>query len=187
MSFSYFRRNIEDVIALTVSPGEINIASTAGETFEIFINSNTDWIVSCEDRWLKLSSDSGTGNGSIFITTLTANKLAHSRNTTLVFSATGGGSVIVKVTQLPDIATLINNTKETSLKIYPNPVVNNIVIEYSTDIYKTIKLINSRGIIIAKEKVTCPVQQIDFSKYEHGLYILEFVSAKGTERVKIIY
>jgi hypothetical protein len=60
-------------------------------------------------------------------------------------------------------------------------------IEYKTDDYKTIKILNSHDILWDSEMVTIPGQQLDFSKYEPGLYILEFVKPSGeTKRVKVI-
>lgn len=78
-------------------------------------------------------------------------------------------------------------TKNSGIKIFPNPVSGLLNIEYKDDIYKTINIINSQGMNLEKEKVVSPVQQLDFSKFEYGLYILEFVKPSGnTTRVKVL-
>jgi hypothetical protein len=127
----------------------------------------------------------GTSNGSFtsIITDLTAGVTYHIRAFATNCSGTGYGSDI----------TYFNNTtgiidiQLDEISIYPNPVSDILNIEYKNDNYKTINIISSQGVLLEKEKVNSPRQQLDFSKYEYGFYILEFVKPSGEKmRVKII-
>lgn len=88
---------------------------------------------------------------------------------------------------------LINRDKieynESRILTFPNPVSGILHIEYydKNEDFEIINIINSSGELIGKEKTITLKQQIDFSKYESGYYILEFVKSSGeTKRVKII-
>ena len=73
------------------------------------------------------------------------------------------------------------------MSIYPNPVSGILTIEYKDENYKTINILNSQGVLLGKEKVISPQQHLDFSKYESGLYILNFIKlGGGIKRMKVI-
>jgi hypothetical protein len=52
---------------------------------------------------------------------------------------------------------------------------------------KIINVLNSQGIHLEKVEVIFPREQLDFSKYETGIYFLEFVRSDGSaKRMKVI-
>jgi hypothetical protein len=80
-----------------------------------------------------------------------------------------------------------NNIQETKITTYPNPVTGLLNVKYGNDNYEFFNLLNSSGILMGKGKVIAPLQQIDFSGFEPGLYILEFINPSGEIfRVKIL-
>ena len=80
-----------------------------------------------------------------------------------------------------------DNSEPSKIKVYPNPVSCLLNIEYDMESYSNVKILNSSGMLIGKEIAVTPVQQLDFSVYEAGLYILEFIKPSGkTIRVKIL-
>ncbi len=82
--------------------------------------------------------------------------------------------------------TRYNLANSQSIKIYPNPVSGILTIDYIDEKYSTLSILNSKGIILDNINVNAPVQQLDFSKYSHGLYILQFIKPTGeVSRVKI--
>ena len=92
-----------------------------------------------------------------------------------------------QVTFKSDLNTGFSETENSEIIIFPNPVKELLTIKYHNDEFKSIKILNSQGVIIAKEKVIAPVQLLDFTQYEPGLYIIEFVkNGDKNERVKII-
>jgi hypothetical protein len=80
-----------------------------------------------------------------------------------------------------------NEIQETEISVYPNPVSGQLNIRYSNEDFTTVNILNSSGVIIGKEKVIVPIQQLDFSRFQPGLYILEFSNVSGeTIRVKVL-
>jgi hypothetical protein len=80
-----------------------------------------------------------------------------------------------------------NDNQETDITVYPNPVSGQLNIRYSSEDFTTIKILNSSGVLMGKETVIAPLQQLDFSRFQPGLYILEFINPSGkTIRVKVL-
>ena len=85
------------------------------------------------------------------------------------------------------IPTLATTTTTSIIRIFPNPVTGILTIEYKDNNYTTINILNSVGVLLEQENVISPRQQLNFSKYKYGLYILEFVNPSGeTTRIKVI-
>jgi unsaturated rhamnogalacturonyl hydrolase len=88
---------------------------------------------------------------------------------------------------LKELAIYNNETNNPEIKIFPNPVSGILTIEYKADNYESINILNSQGVLLAKEKAIAPSQHLDFSKYKCGLYILGFVKTGGeVTRVKVV-
>lgn len=87
------------------------------------------------------------------------------------------------------IPTLTTTEAVSGTRIFPNPVTGLLTIEYNDDNerFKTINILDYQGRLLVKEKVVLTIQQIDFSRFRPGLYILEFITSSGkTQRVKIL-
>jgi uncharacterized protein (TIGR02145 family) len=85
------------------------------------------------------------------------------------------------------LPTGIDNMQTEEISVFPNPVSGVLNIEYKNDNIKSINILNSQGGLLAKEKAVTPRQQLDFSNYKSGLYILEFIKTSGEIiRVKIV-
>jgi hypothetical protein len=92
-----------------------------------------------------------------------------------------------QVTFRSEINTNSNEIQSRKIKIFPNPVSGILIIEYNDDKFESFNILDSRGMILKKVKSNTPVQQIDFSKYEPGFYILEFTNSKGQfKRIKLV-
>lgn len=88
---------------------------------------------------------------------------------------------------LKDLSTDITNPSTSIIEIYPNPVSGILNIDYKNEYFETVSILNSKGALLTKEKAITPRQQIDFSKYSSGLYILEFIKSSGeTKRIKVV-
>jgi len=173
--------------ALAVTPSAINVAASSGATGTVNISSNTGWTASENADWLNLSTSSGTGNGTIIVTTSSANPSVNTRSANVTFSVTGVNPVVVSITQAATISTSIYEIANSGIKIFPNPVSGILTIDYKNYDFEYFNIISSGGFIISNEKALAQIQQFDFSKYGKGLYILEFVRSDGeTVRVKVI-
>ena len=85
---------------LTVNPGEINLGSNAGAQATFTIASSGDWIATCNESWLSLSSNNGSLVGAIIVTALTDNPNGTER-TALINVISGTESKTVSVKQAP--------------------------------------------------------------------------------------
>jgi hypothetical protein len=115
----------------------------------------------------------GLGNGVTYHVRAFATNCAgteYGSDFTYTHSATG-----IEVIQIEEIS------------VFPNPVSGELNIEYKNDSFKTLNILNSSGKLIGKEKTVEPLQQIDFSGFDPGLYILEFKTSSGEiKRVKVL-
>ena len=135
---------------------------------------------------LDTKTTDGTGSGiySSNITGLTPGMTYYVRAYATNSVGTGYGE---QVTFRSEISTNSTQIQSQKIKIFPNPVSGILTIEYYDDKFESFNILDSRGVILRKEKSITPIQQIDFSKYEPGFYILEFVSSKGEfKRVKLV-
>jgi uncharacterized protein (TIGR02145 family) len=88
---------------------------------------------------------------------------------------------------LKDLSTDITSSSTLIIEVYPNPVSGILNIDYKSENFETVSILNSQGVLMKKEKAITPGQQLDFSKYASGLYFLEFVKTSGEiKRVKVI-
>lgn len=87
----------------------------------------------------------------------------------------------VKVTLL-----LSTNTFDTTnLKYYPNPVVNELVINYSENI-KQVEVFNMAGKQVFKNTYDDSTIKIDFSHLSSGTYIVKLATENQSQTIKII-
>lgn len=77
----------------------------------------------------------------------------------------------------------IADFKVNAFTCYPNPVKNELIIEFLSDVNKTeISIIDINGKIVHKEIISGKKQTIDFSMFASGIYYVEC----NNERVKIV-
>jgi len=131
----------------------------------------------------KTSDGFSTGAFTSTITGLTNGITYHVRAYAINCSGISYGADVTYLHNATGIEEILTN----EVSIYPNPVSGLLNIEYKNDNFKTINLLNSQGIRLEKVQVISPRQQIDFSKYEYGIYFLEFVKPDGSaKRMKVI-
>ncbi len=99
---------------LNVSPTSLPIDYIGGETNSINIISNTDWVASCSENWLTVSSGSGTGDASILITAK-ENTTITARQCTITITGAGVPPTTVTITQ--ESASPFLETSVTSLPL----------------------------------------------------------------------
>jgi hypothetical protein len=131
----------------------------------------------------KTSDGTATGLLTTTIPGVSNGVLYHVRPYATNCFGTGYGSDI-KYLHIPTGIDIIQND---GISVFPNPVSGTLNIEYDNDNVKTIRILNSSGVLIGKEEAVNPRQQLDFSKFEYGIYILEFIRPAGKIiRVKVI-
>lgn len=158
-----------------------NITSNGGAEVTV---SGVCWSTSPDPTISDSKTTDGTTTGSFTstITGLIENQTYYIRAYATNCSGTGYGSPVVY-----NSSNAIEVIKSDEISVYPNPVSGILNIEYKNGIYTTINIINPQGVLLKTEKVVSPQQLLDFSKYESGLYILEFVKPGGEkERARVI-
>jgi hypothetical protein len=180
---------IPTIATSSVSDASISTALSGGNVTSDGGSPITDrgvcWSTTINPTILNSKTSGGTSFGSFTstITDLTIGVIYHIRAYATNCIGTGYGSDISYLHNL----TSIENIQTTEISVFPNPITRILYIEYKNDNYETIKIFNSQGVLFVREKVISPRQQFDFSKYEYGLYILEFVKHTGeTTRIKVI-
>lgn len=170
-----------------VSPSGITVGPSSQEDGVFSVRSNTIWQVTGYDSWLDLSVMEGKGSETVTISTNSPNISTSPRISQVTFSAAGVNPITVAVTQEGDIETAIEERDKENLKIYPNPSNGKITIECYNGDYKSINILDSKGKLISKVRITEPVLHIELYPYGKGLYLLEFINIRGeTRREKII-
>jgi hypothetical protein len=88
-----------------------------------------------------------------------------------------GGHIVV---MLP--AEVSKHQKESDIKIYPNPVVEtiNVTTSLNKDAMCTLEIINSSGLVLEKRSIGKGLTELDFSRYNKGIFLLRFTSATGS-------
>jgi hypothetical protein len=168
-------------LSSSTATGGGNITSDGGAGVTV---SGVCWNISSDPTTSDAKTTDGTTTGSFTstITGLAENVTYYIRAYATNCSGTGYGSNIEY-----NNSNVIEVIQSTKISIYPNPVSGRLNIEYKNGTYKSINIINPLGILLKTEKVVSPRQQVDFSKFEYGLYILEFVTPGGEiERVRVI-
>ena len=87
------------------------------------------------------------------------------------------------------ITTKVVSETTSTLKIFPNPVTGLLTIKNISENNPiiSINIFDSQGRLLVIGKAFLPMQQIDFSKFSPGLYILEFIRSSGeSQHVKIM-
>ena len=136
------------------------------------------------DLYTKTTDGTGPGIYSSNIDGLTPGMTYYVRAYATNGVGTGYGE---QVTFRSEINTNSNQIQFQKVKIFPNPVSGILTIEYNDSRFESFNILDSRGVIVKKVKTITPVQQIDFSEFEHGFYILEFVNFNGEfKRVKLV-
>ena len=173
--------NVSDA-TLTTAVGGGDVTSDGGSDLSEI---GVCWSTTANPTINDSRSSDGTSTGP-FVSTLTglADKVTyHIRAYATNCAGTGYGSDI----EYFHTSTGTENIQKIEISAFPNPVTGILNIEYNSDIFKSINIKNSQGELMEKLKVISPRQQIDFSKFEYGLYFLEFVKQDGeTKRLKVI-
>ncbi|MBK7567989.1 MAG: T9SS type A sorting domain-containing protein [Bacteroidetes bacterium] len=81
--------------------------------------------------------------------------------------------------QLIDEGISINENILNSIKVYPNPTVDILFVEYADYDVATIEIINISGQILWKDNIVSALTEIDVSKFTSGIYLLKIITSNG--------
>ena len=99
------------------------------------------------------------------------------------YDANGNRSQEVRVFSNLSVETV---SDKKSILVYPNPFFDVLTIETKEDNLQSIQLIDLLGKTIKQEKVSGNSYQLNLENLPQAVYILEVVSDKGLQRVKVV-
>jgi hypothetical protein len=168
---------------LSLSANALTIAAAANSTSTFTISSNVSWSIASDQNWLTANTVNGTGNATI---TLTAemNPANSIRIANVTISAAGVVPQTLIVTQ--ELGTTgVSYLQNPSIKIYPNPTNNVLMIEGFAG-NATVMIFDVSGKMLLTEKVIS--KQVDISSLVNGIYLIKITDKKGvtvTQFVKL--
>ncbi|MEQ1799980.1 MAG: BACON domain-containing carbohydrate-binding protein, partial [Lacibacter sp.] len=168
---------------LSLSANALTIAAAANSTNTFNITSNVSWTIASDQTWLTANNVNGTGNATI---TLTAemNPANSIRTANVTISAAGVVPQTLIVTQ--ELGTTgVSYLQNPSIKIYPNPSNNVLMIEGFAG-NATVVIFDVSGKMLLTERVIS--KQVDISSLVNGIYLIKITDKKGvtvTQFVKL--
>jgi len=85
-----------------------------------------------------------------------------------------------------DIATGIEEILETSTLIYPNPVVSEMVIKFSSSEERTIRIFDLQGRLKLQKETSSTSERFNLSNFKSGMYLMRVQAKSESFTYKII-
>ena len=104
------------IISLSGSPDTVLLSSTTASTASVTVNSNTNWVATEGDPWFSPSPSSGNSDGTITLTTNSANSLSTQRVSFLELSDAANG-VFDTVIVIQDTAAIGLTTNPDTIRV----------------------------------------------------------------------
>lgn len=107
--------NIVEIPNFTLSPSSANITANSGNYSDLAkVSISSKWTANSNQTWLKLTTESGSGNGQIEFT-VTANPTIQPRVAIITVTAEGFASQAISITQAAGAVKLLVSSNEISL------------------------------------------------------------------------
>jgi photosystem II stability/assembly factor-like uncharacterized protein len=149
-----------------------------------FTDANTGYVVGEEGviikttdggtNWMEQPSGTGLNLNSVYFTDTNTGYVVGDSGT--ILKTTNGGGYPVGVNNQPSTSN--------SLKIYPNPSSDKIILESSAG--GDLSILNLNGKELLKQTITKPATQIDISSLPFGVYYIRFRNENTVQVEKII-
>jgi hypothetical protein len=173
---------------LLVSIDTLFVSSIGNNNLSFNINSNLNWLVSSNLNWISLDRTSGSNSDKITLN-VSANNTSNYRNGIIkVYSFIGGNEIskTIVIAQQP-ISTGINEVKESDIKLFPNPIINNLTILLSNPKYhEVVSIYSLNGYLLYTSKVSSSQISIDMSRFNSGCYLLIIASPNDKITYKLL-
>jgi len=183
--------------SVTSSGITMSLTPNVDPTVSIAIEQGSSWPICTGEEMVFVSTT--TNGGSASVVTWYIDDVSDGTGTNYDFSGANGEKVTAKVNSslscvssndvvsneivaVVDICTAVSESEMVSLRFYPNPVVNELVVE-GTNLSEVI-LLNIAGKLIISQQVSGSVVKIDMSELSKGNYLLKVIYTSGKEEVK---
>ena len=164
-------------------PNTLFVDFAQGSETIFSFTSNTDWTVTSDQEWLTVSSNSGTGNGTL-IFTASANTTGEARTATvtITFLNSKAPSITLTIIQEAEATGIADLLKKETL-VYPNPA-NNYLYLNSDAPDALISIYDSKGKLILSKQVNAG--EINISNLRNGIYTIKMSSKTGIKTQKFV-
>ena len=165
-----------------VNPDSISLAAPEGSISTVDIKSSVAWTATSDQKWLKLSPVSGSGNATV---TLRAgvNSSRETRNATITITGSGVSSKTITVIQQAG-AVGITSQMEENIRIFPNPAKDGFSISGLKD-QATICITDLNGRLLLTKQISGR-ETIPVSSLSSGLYFIKVITDAGTIKKKLV-
>lgn len=164
-------------------PNTLFVDFTEGSETTFSFTSNTDWIVTSDQEWLIISSNSGTGNGTLTFTA-SENTTGEARKATVTITFPGTKTQTITLTIIQQAATTgISDLLKKRILVYPNPA--NTTLFLNTEVQNAvISIYDSKGKMVFNKHVNA--SEINISNLRNGIYTIKVVNNKGIKIQKFV-
>jgi ligand-binding sensor domain-containing protein len=185
-TYSWAVKYVDTPLIFNVYPDIVELDTLNGSKNYFVINSNTDWTLndndSFEERWLSYNKHKGSDIDTIWVTA-TEDYHGFSRSSQIYVSEFGLTTRTVTVRRGRTSGVL--NLQNSNVKIYPNPVIDNLVIESaSQNNIDKLEIYSINGSFLSL--IESPKTIINMSSYNEGVYYLKIYCNNSIVTKKII-
>jgi len=169
------------------TPKNLELDTLRGSKNYFVINSNTNWFINFlydhdSYNWFSLSKYSGSDKDTIWVTAL-KDYNGHPYSVNANIYEYGQTSINVIITQGNFTNILSNRTP--LINIYPNPVVDDLVIENtSQNIINKLEIYSINGSLLSL--IETPKSTINMKGYKEGIYLLKIYSNNSVVIKKVM-
>lgn len=183
-TYSWAVKYTDTALIFNVFPELIEL-DTINESKNYFvINSNTDWTINDNDseRWFSYNKHEGSDTDTIWVVAI-EDYNGFSRSSQIYISEFGLTTKTVTVTR--GMTSNISNLHNFDVKVHPNPVIDNLILENSSQ-YNVDKLeiYSINGSLLSF--IESPEAIIDMSSFNEGIYLIKIYNTNSILTKKII-
>lgn len=167
----------EDTPLIFNANPEVVILDTLNGSKSFFvINSNTDWTLydsdCCAEQWLSYNKNEGSNTDTIWVTS-TEDYSGYSRSSQIYINEFGLTTRTVTVTR--GGTSDVSNLQNFDLKVYPNPVIDNMILKTASNVtIDKLEIYSINGSLLSLIKA--PDSVIDMSVLDEGIYFIKIYS-----------
>lgn len=175
-----------------MSPGinldsdQFNYSSPNAITDHFAITSTSYGFISTDADWIQLDQTSYLGDDNIFFD-MQANPSNEPRTATITISVAGGADREVTITQAGTFTSIGEHAaNQEDIKVYPNPVVNDLFIDAGIEPIEQIEIYDLTGTLQLLKRGLDPGNKLELSGLKSGYYLVIVKTEHKTSSFRIV-
>ncbi len=98
----------------------------------------------------------------------------------------GLGEEISCVNSLGEAGLTLDDSEETTIRLFPNPTTADVYLRFKDAMPKTVEVRSIKGELLAQKQIETTEYRVDLSDYSAGLYILSVIDADGMWQEQVV-